>query len=373
VIRYNSIYEKRAWTFQEKLLSQRCLIFTDYQIFYYCHGQLQSDLAISSRCDEGINIAGLEISGASRGWSRGPFSTSTLSEELLGVADYVELIEEYTRRYLSNHSDMLHGVAGILSFLQQRYNWEIICGIPREHLNIGLLWAPAKPGNLKRNTQFSSWSWAGWVGEKSWGPMYQFSYAMLQDTVAWTLHSYITYSNPPNLNTSNSTGEKNSRNEYYLDLQSPSEVIGVRNIETLVERCSLIFDAFTTPSTSFTIGCTITRDDSVEASVLLNSSGEQCGLVFGLPSATHMLNANLPCYEYVLLSRLERPSGLITMRLEKILKSYDKNLFPTSDRFLLNILLVEHTDHGTERLAIGVVHEAVWEKCKAVKKRITLT
>ncbi len=46
-----SIYNTRGWTFQERLLSRRCIYFTDTQIFFECREQLYSEDRFGKQTD----------------------------------------------------------------------------------------------------------------------------------------------------------------------------------------------------------------------------------------------------------------------------------------------------------------------------------
>ncbi|KAF2473971.1 HET-domain-containing protein [Lindgomyces ingoldianus] len=47
-----STYETRAWTYQERLLSTRCIYFTDWQVYLQCRSNLRSEDGISAMMEE---------------------------------------------------------------------------------------------------------------------------------------------------------------------------------------------------------------------------------------------------------------------------------------------------------------------------------
>jgi len=52
----NTTWESRGWTFQEKALSQRLLIFTQDQVFYLCNNTNWSEDTVLENPDTGIDL-----------------------------------------------------------------------------------------------------------------------------------------------------------------------------------------------------------------------------------------------------------------------------------------------------------------------------
>lgn len=146
-----TFWRKRAWCFQEDLLSQHKIIFTSDQTYYHCqHGEFTED---------------------THGAAHQPSHSATLSRPWASQLDdrsnwniYCETIDNYTDRMLSYEADALNAFAGISAFLSTSVfnSCPIIMGIPACSLEAGLLWTPN--GKLIRQSGFPSWSWAGWKG-----------------------------------------------------------------------------------------------------------------------------------------------------------------------------------------------------------------
>jgi hypothetical protein len=174
---------KRAWTFQEGLLSRRSLVFTDNQVYYECSGM---------NCFESIrhNVGSFHIPDKSE-------FESYMRKSLLGTnLDYINphtsfmqvhsLLRQFTARNLTFDGDSLNAFLGVLRYFgrqecQVRHLWGVPVIIheimlkhyPREvdaYLLDSLCWRhvyscwdehESKP---RRRGNFPSWSWAGWAG-----------------------------------------------------------------------------------------------------------------------------------------------------------------------------------------------------------------
>jgi hypothetical protein len=153
----NSTWESRGWTMQEKILSKRLLIFTEYQVFYHCNSATWCEDAIWESEDPYIQLQ-----------SR----LGTLSPHLVrcalphrsftGVRKYSHLVTSYHDRQLSYESDALNAFTGVLTALGKELKTSFIWGLPESAFDDTLLWrSPIQMANLRRE-QFPSWTWLGW-------------------------------------------------------------------------------------------------------------------------------------------------------------------------------------------------------------------
>jgi hypothetical protein len=170
---HDSVYDTRGWTFQERLLSQRCLFIGEYQSFFWCHSQLQSECP----CLPDPNLHDLDISPSS-GLPEGSndwfadFSQMTepgaIERTSTTFGHYTRLLKAYREKDLSCASDTLNAFSGVLAALAQQNQWHFVSGIPEEHFHLGLLWSPEPNQIVQRNEAFASWSWAGWDCTITW-------------------------------------------------------------------------------------------------------------------------------------------------------------------------------------------------------------
>lgn len=112
----DSIWDRRAWTFQEKLFSGRILVFAAEQVYWECQR--------GSWCEEGI----WEISNNILHIFRHAFG----SKLLLGSRDkqnylrtYASIVEDYTRREFSFQSDAIQAFSGIIHFMERTWDQKL--------------------------------------------------------------------------------------------------------------------------------------------------------------------------------------------------------------------------------------------------------
>jgi hypothetical protein len=167
----------RCWTYQETVLSARCLFFTDAQVYYTCRQAAWAEavsIPVERYGDQSADCSGTNLFlKPTHGRWRG----------------FREDLFEYTGRNLGDQADALNALRGILS----RYPYQSFWGIriqmlsyrvedhTSENMNAGfasgLSWEPGQTispdpttkiqwsrADLTRRKGFPSWSWAGWIG-----------------------------------------------------------------------------------------------------------------------------------------------------------------------------------------------------------------
>ncbi|KAF2115640.1 heterokaryon incompatibility protein-domain-containing protein [Lophiotrema nucula] len=161
-----STWSSRAWTYQERFLSRRCIYFSRHQAYFSCcegtHSEDEQDLSPWVRNNV---IPVNEINQ----WSI-PSGSSTFRH-------YSVIIGDYAGRQMSNQDDVLHAISGVLTSMEKkgfrdglvsRLPMEAhVYGIPIHWLRYALLWFPqgardcwpTKPRNTDR---YPTWSWCGW-------------------------------------------------------------------------------------------------------------------------------------------------------------------------------------------------------------------
>ncbi|KAI0883787.1 heterokaryon incompatibility protein-domain-containing protein [Annulohypoxylon maeteangense] len=147
----NSTYwNKRGWTYQERILSPRILAFTPSHITY--------------NCDEGCDHDE-QFYAAYDGARFTPFyNASKLDFESNNIFDvYAFAVSEYTKRSINDPMDKIKAFKGALELLQKPFKGPFFFGLPVSMFDVGLLWIPVGPCS-RGNTSFPSWSWAGWEG-----------------------------------------------------------------------------------------------------------------------------------------------------------------------------------------------------------------
>jgi hypothetical protein len=156
---HQSAWARRGWTYQEALLSQRRLYFTDSQLYFEDHQ--------SVRCEWATQREG--TSDRRMPWIFSPH------EYLTTPIKIYTCIQEYTGRKVSFESDILNAMLGIFAFFERCHQVRHIWGMPyssayegyntADDLRLSCLWSSLTFEALDdciRRTAFPSWSWLGW-------------------------------------------------------------------------------------------------------------------------------------------------------------------------------------------------------------------
>jgi len=158
-----SVWNSRAWTLQERLLSPRVLLVGKQRCFFSCqHRQdvfIESDDVVESGLDRKFMPKVFE--------DYAPMMMP--SSGRVNISSYRRVVEAYTSRQLSFASDMLNAFEGIATGFRPLFRSDFVFGLPRSELDSQLLWQPSGPSTRRRDPVsgkplFPSWTWAGWVG-----------------------------------------------------------------------------------------------------------------------------------------------------------------------------------------------------------------
>jgi hypothetical protein len=174
-----SPWQTRGWTFQERILSHRLLIFTEHQVFFHCRSETWWEDTKLEVLDPFVN---LDL--ANGGWRHelihGIYSERKKllwsgygrPEEVTELERYAALIHSYTSRELTNEDDSLNAIQGILRDFGSTIDGQdnrFIYGLPCAAFDHALWWDNKYvPSMSKRRKGFPSWSWAGWSGKASY-------------------------------------------------------------------------------------------------------------------------------------------------------------------------------------------------------------
>ena len=123
-----STWNTRAWTFQERLLSKRCLIFVDSRVYFQCPSTSMSEDIFADR------------KGA--GWSLDLINAPLL---MLGELQrraiwvYTDCVQLYTRRDMTKQQDVLAAFDGICNIMEKTMQAPFWFGLPTSHFDFALL------------------------------------------------------------------------------------------------------------------------------------------------------------------------------------------------------------------------------------------
>jgi Heterokaryon incompatibility protein (HET) len=148
-------WESRGWTFQEKILSQRLVIFTEDQVFFHCNAATWFEDTILENPDPGMDLVMTQDRDVER--------FSKPAGGLQFFETYETLVKGFSSRNFTDHSDVLNAFNGIEHSLIENFgDTNFIYGLPEASFEEALRWK--SPGHFpdRRLKKFPSWSWMGW-------------------------------------------------------------------------------------------------------------------------------------------------------------------------------------------------------------------
>ena len=148
---------RRAWVFQERLLSRRILHYGKDQLHWECQETFLSE-------------SGHEAFGNQYDKSTSILSSSTTSrvERNALYMDWYKMVEDFTDRQLTRESDKFPALSGLVSVFARLSKDRYVAGLWENDLMVGLLWHPSysERPRLQRPPAYRapSWSWAALDG-----------------------------------------------------------------------------------------------------------------------------------------------------------------------------------------------------------------
>ncbi|KAM0239506.1 hypothetical protein ACHAP5_008296 [Fusarium lateritium] len=222
----DQLWNTRAWTFQERILSQRSIYFTNSQMCFVCpHGAtfedtvpvmdpgykvkpLHDQTQLRSRAfdlwmriwtdptqskfinkafkgdDETTIFIGADEDRTGEMWDDVPriykyeaiASSETIDAPLVRGNTmwemYAHAVDAYTKRNMTWQSDGVNAFVGITDLIRRGTNTKFWQALPEFELTRGLLWYAQEPLTRRRSEDgkalFPSWSWAAWKGHVSY-------------------------------------------------------------------------------------------------------------------------------------------------------------------------------------------------------------
>ncbi|KAF6840616.1 hypothetical protein CPLU01_00987 [Colletotrichum plurivorum] len=168
-----SLWNRRGWTFQERLLSKRRLFITQHQVLFECRrGQAAEELTWALNRTENARddaadayARGQRIPAIPGFYRRSPYrkELSVRLGKQISLADYCHWVEDYTSRQLSHSADILEAFAGVANALRTAMKCGTVFCLPEAFLPQALMWSHT--GIATRRDELPwipSWSWAAW-------------------------------------------------------------------------------------------------------------------------------------------------------------------------------------------------------------------
>ncbi|KAF5003178.1 hypothetical protein FDECE_10246 [Fusarium decemcellulare] len=161
-----SVWNARGWTFQERLLSRRALVFTSSQLYWLCGTAMWDEEVILERPEAYLQVLPQAL-GCNDEWDDGwpKFSKDALSQ----------YITQFSERQFTFPADALPAFMGIVRRYEHLNKEKVHWGLPEQRFDQALMW---RHGNQRRealyqvmsgesklqSVPYPSWSWLGWTG-----------------------------------------------------------------------------------------------------------------------------------------------------------------------------------------------------------------
>ena len=165
-----SPYHQRAWTFQERMLSSRTLVFHDKTVYWEC-----LSCSIQETCSADDDGEWSFSPGQSMRSHRGrtqEFPAFAIPESLVlnerpipDLKAYWDLVRGYSKRSLSYQTDAEKAFGAVIQEFSRAFDGGFFYGIPTLIFDHCLFWSFASGSVPKRREEFPSWSWLGWETE----------------------------------------------------------------------------------------------------------------------------------------------------------------------------------------------------------------
>lgn len=161
----DSVWNQRGWTFQERILSPRCLVFVKGRFYFQCRKANMSQDIYPDPTGNGLSMD----------WMNSPLRTLS-GLKTRPIWFYMTCVSLYTGRHLTNAEDILPAFEGVAGLMRTHMHGDLavfLYGLPPSHFDLALLWEPlsaqkrrepSKNGRYGQvDTELPSWSWAGWT------------------------------------------------------------------------------------------------------------------------------------------------------------------------------------------------------------------
>lgn len=162
-----STWITRGWTFQERILSRRIMVFTPYQVFWICEDAMWDEEVILEGPKPQARVLSLAF-GCNDEWDDGDpkFSREALATYTL----------QFSLRDFTFSADVLPAFLGVVRRYEHLNNEKIHWGIPTGLFDQAITWKSGMSRRREemhrvvcsdgevREVKYPSWSWLGWKG-----------------------------------------------------------------------------------------------------------------------------------------------------------------------------------------------------------------
>lgn len=160
---FRGVWQYRGWTFQEWVLSKRCLFFSRGQVLFRCQESSGLESFQHPTSTRSSNTAIIPKFWADSQCAATILPTISLDSPIWNFHTYNNLVRNYTGRNLTYSSDIFYAFTGIMRKLERLTGMRFVEAMPTEDLLRALLWSSNTPGmQRRRRSNLPSWTWAAW-------------------------------------------------------------------------------------------------------------------------------------------------------------------------------------------------------------------
>lgn len=160
----------RAWTYQERFMSQRSVFLGDFGIDINCwHTASPED----ENCRHPNWHGRPKACGGIYFWDGQDPRCEPCITKHTPFDVYTQVVSEYTARELTYQKDALRAFLGVQGHFYDQFESDIVHGMPEAEFDAALLWSPISKHKQRLDPKtkmplFPSWSWLGWEGSVAW-------------------------------------------------------------------------------------------------------------------------------------------------------------------------------------------------------------
>jgi hypothetical protein len=166
-----SVLSDRAWVLQESILSPRTLHYGKKQMFWECRESIAAEGSMSqvaAKSEENLSRLFIKRLLLPPLTHVDNFSQSDTIQNIWYRRWYI-VLEDYSWRDITYHSDILPAISGIASTFQSKLKDQYHAGLFSGDMLQGLKWKLPETGKEKPTMYCApSWSWASVIGTKEW-------------------------------------------------------------------------------------------------------------------------------------------------------------------------------------------------------------
>ncbi|KAI4644524.1 hypothetical protein J4E93_006429 [Alternaria ventricosa] len=340
------IYNTRAWTFQERLLSNRSIYFLGEQVYFHCKKQLLCEDRYISDDTSFYTLDKMRTTSAELKSKTARVGTYSPLDEFRW---YEEIVAEYTAKKMGFPDDILNAFTGIQTMLSRMFDWPFVGGLPTSLLDLALLWTPVTTIERRLTaSQQPSWSWSGWIGRVRYADLVR-----------------------PGHRPISSLFRPLAKHQLAMPATIVFECMSVPlKAFELSKAPKGLFDPFQSTSSPIT-------EDSY---YVFDSNKRRCGMLIGLPQE-HVLSIASRGLKLLALSAWKSNNSLIKngpviSHLSDNGYTSDEEVYDQAFRdaewCTYNVMLVRSVGGAYERVAVGQMHVDAWHGAGETRGRFAV-